>query len=121
MLKHYWLVVSPWLTEAEWNAGYAQWVSANGYEEEDDDEFDPDLDCLKMKTSSDNVNGCMGEVDKLDLIEIEPDEIPEHIHRLFRNFPRRKEKRTRYDLQAKVDNVQVDGHACLSQMFEFLG
>ena len=37
-------------SEAEWN----------------EEEYDDDLDCPKMKTSSDNVNGCMGEVDKLD-------------------------------------------------------
>ena len=33
-----------------------------------------------MKTTSDNVQGRMGEVDELDLFEIEPDEIPHPIH-----------------------------------------
>ena len=55
----------------------ATWCTAINYDEEqDDDEFDPDVDCPKMKASSENVNGYMREVDELALFEVEPDEIP---------------------------------------------
>ena len=75
-----------------------------------------------MKTSSDNVKGCTGEVKELDLFEIEPDEIPEHIHRFFfQVLPRRKEKTMRSDLQAKVGKNQVDGSRISESDVEFLG
>ena len=54
--------------------------------EEEHDEFDPDVDCPKMKAHSENVNGYLGEVDGLDLFEIEPDEVPQQINRLFEKF-----------------------------------
>ena len=70
-------ICSRGFSEADWNNAYATWCTAINYdEEEDDDEFDPDVDCPKMKASSENVNGYMREVDELALFEVEPDEIP---------------------------------------------
>ena len=90
-------------TEAEWNNAYAAWVTATSYDEDEDEEFDPDVDCPKEKARSLVVNGVMGEVDELDLFDVEPEEIPGHINKLFAKFnPGGKRKRRDLTFRQKL-------------------
>ena len=87
-------ICSRGFSEADWNNAYATWSTAINYDEEQADEFYPEVDCPKMKASSENVNRYMGEVDELDLFGVEPDETPLHINRLFEKInPGGKRKR----------------------------
>ena len=71
-----------------------------------------DVDCPKMKASSENVNGYMGEVDELDLFEVEPNEIPQNINRLLEKFsPGGKKKRRNLSFRQKLVLLKWMDHA----------
>ena len=106
-------------SEADWNAAYAAWCNAVQYNEESDADFDPAVH-IKNQKQSENVNGFLGEVDELDLFEIEPDNIPNHISNLFAKFcPGGKRKRRDLTFRQKLALLKWMDHAYPNEKYNF--
>jgi hypothetical protein len=99
-------------TEADWNSAYADWCQLANYNSAEDSEFD--FEGIQARNPRRNylanTNGVVGEVDELDLAEIEPEGVPEQIQKLFeKNAPGGKRKRRDLDCQTKTSYSKVDG------------
>ena len=118
-------ICSRGFTEADWNTAYSAWCDAVHYHEESDSDFNESDFPKKKGKSAENANGVLGEVDELDLVELEPETIPTHINNLFTKFnPGGKRKRRdltfrhKYALLKWMDYVYPNGKYNFSQNFE---